>query len=191
MPKVISDRERELTKQAMQRVCVDLIKHKGLRRITVADITKAAGLAKGSFYFYYSTKEELLYEVMREAEAEGFANFMKIDFNSGDFRQNVRQALYDIYLAPKSLALYITETDYEYLLRKFPAQLGQKTEDYLSQARELFGLSETDGGTFAYLTDALHYTASREEDYGRVSRNQSLETLVDTIADFIATKKTE
>jgi TetR/AcrR family acrAB operon transcriptional repressor len=61
MPKVISDEERELTRQALRRASIALIKSKGLRSVTVDQIAKTAGIAKGSFYFYYKTKEELLY----------------------------------------------------------------------------------------------------------------------------------
>jgi AcrR family transcriptional regulator len=39
---------------------ISVFADKGLRDATVADITKAAGVAKGTFYLYFSSKEHLL-----------------------------------------------------------------------------------------------------------------------------------
>jgi AcrR family transcriptional regulator len=39
---------------------ISVLAEKGLHEATVADITKAAGVAKGTFYLYFSSKEHLL-----------------------------------------------------------------------------------------------------------------------------------
>lgn len=195
MPKVISEEERERTKQSLRQVSIKLIKSKGLRRITVEDIAKAVGIAKGSFYFYYQTKEELLYEVIKAAEKKMFETVMAFRFDEGDFKQNVKQVLYDIYLAPDSIALYIQPEDIECFLRKFPAELRErentKSQNNISQIGAFFGLSEADSGTLAYLMDGLQHIASCEPEYGQTSRQQSLEFFVSTIADFLNEKSTK
>ncbi len=47
---------------------VRLFAERGIRSTTVADITKAAGIAKGSFYSFYSSKEALLMSLLDEIE---------------------------------------------------------------------------------------------------------------------------
>jgi AcrR family transcriptional regulator len=42
------------------RAAVDVFAQKGMEDATVADITRAAGVAKGTFYLYFSSKEHLL-----------------------------------------------------------------------------------------------------------------------------------
>jgi AcrR family transcriptional regulator len=42
------------------RAAISVFADKGLQDATVADITKAAGVAKGTFYLYFSSKEHLL-----------------------------------------------------------------------------------------------------------------------------------
>lgn len=53
--KPAADRERELL-EAAQRV----FERKGLAATTVGDITEAAGVAKGTFYLYFESKDHLL-----------------------------------------------------------------------------------------------------------------------------------
>lgn len=47
----------------------ELINSRGFDRVSVEDITKEAGVAKGTFYHYFTTKEELV-KVLSEARFE-------------------------------------------------------------------------------------------------------------------------
>jgi AcrR family transcriptional regulator len=192
MPKVISAEERELIKQALQRAASSLIRTKGLRNITVDDMVKAAGIAKGSFYSYYKSKEELLYEVFSNGAQKMFDLVLGFRPENADFKSAVEQALHEIYLTPDSIALYIRPEDFEYMKRKFPDKIqnmdNTRTQKNLSQISGFFGLTEIDGGTLAYLMDGLQHIASCASDYGRASRQQSLDIFVRAIADFIDEK---
>lgn len=190
MPKVISEEEKHLTKKALQQAGIALIKSKGLRNVTVDDIAKSVGIAKGSFYFYYKTKETLLYETLKISEKKIFDTMMNFSFDANDFKGSVRKALYNVYLAPDSLALYVKAEDIEHFMRKVPAEIREqeheKSQNYLAQAGELFKIKEEDLGILAYLMNALQYLASTEHDYGQKNKQRSLEILVCAIADFLS-----
>ncbi|MCL2197983.1 MAG: TetR/AcrR family transcriptional regulator [Defluviitaleaceae bacterium] len=194
MPKAISNDERETTKNAFRQASITLIKNKGLRRLTVDDLTKSVGIAKGSFYFYFQSKEELLYETISQSERKTFETMMNLSYSAENFRENVERMLFDVYLAPDSIALYLKSEDMHYLMRKLPAKTREqeklKSHNNLAQVGELFGLSEEDGGTLAYLTDSLRELATSEQDYGNKSRQQGLKILVRGIADFLNEKST-
>jgi AcrR family transcriptional regulator len=42
----------------------------GLKKTSIADLTKAVGIAQGSFYAYFSSKEELFFELVEVEEAK-------------------------------------------------------------------------------------------------------------------------
>jgi len=195
MPKALSQEERELSKQSLKRVGLTLIKSKGLRHVTVDDITKAAGIAKGSFYLHYQSKEELLYEVFHNSEKKVFEAIFNFNNNSEDFRGKIEKALYDIYLAPDSIALYIQPEDIEYIRRKFPSEIQkidkERRQSNFARTMVLFGLSETDMGTLAYLMDGLQYIATRPFEYRETSHQQSLSICVRAIAEFVNEKATK
>ncbi len=43
---------------------------KGYNETTIIDILKAVGIAKGTFYYYFKSKEELLFELARQVVEE-------------------------------------------------------------------------------------------------------------------------
>jgi TetR/AcrR family transcriptional regulator, ethionamide resistance regulator len=51
----------------------DLLSEKRYSEVSVADILAASGTAKGSFYFYFASKEDLLEALVHEAVARGLA----------------------------------------------------------------------------------------------------------------------
>ena len=53
------------TKRKLIATALDLIKEKGFNAINVEDITKAAGVAKGTFYTYFKKKEDIVLEISR------------------------------------------------------------------------------------------------------------------------------
>ena len=50
------------TKNKIFETAVTLIKSKGYKNVTVSEICQAAGLAKGSFYVHYDSKEDIVRE---------------------------------------------------------------------------------------------------------------------------------
>jgi TetR/AcrR family transcriptional regulator, repressor of fatR-cypB operon len=60
-----------------------LVEQKGLAGITMCDISKAAGIATGTLYIYFKSKEELLNELFIECRKESACYYFK-DFNEQD-----------------------------------------------------------------------------------------------------------
>lgn len=53
------------TKRKLISAGLELIKEKGFNAINVEDITKKAGVAKGTFYVYFKRKEDIVMEISR------------------------------------------------------------------------------------------------------------------------------
>lgn len=61
-------RKAEQTRKKLLSAALALFKKNGYDNVTVEDITKKAGVAKGSFYVYFSAKEAVLSEYFRQVE---------------------------------------------------------------------------------------------------------------------------
>lgn len=55
-------RQAEQTKRKIFETAVSLIKEKGYGSITISEICTVAGVAKGSFYVHYKSKEDIVRE---------------------------------------------------------------------------------------------------------------------------------
>jgi AcrR family transcriptional regulator len=56
---------RDERRQQLIDAAKDVFAQKGYHATTVDDVTRAAGVAKGTFYLYFSEKREVYYEVVR------------------------------------------------------------------------------------------------------------------------------
>lgn len=57
----------------------ELFAKNGYEETKVEDITKDLGISKGSFYTYFATKDELLYEVLEKIKKEAIGNLENIN----------------------------------------------------------------------------------------------------------------
>ncbi|MDR0463663.1 MAG: TetR/AcrR family transcriptional regulator [Treponema sp.] len=75
---------RALTEQEKCRLCQrlldkgrDIVFGIGIKKISVDDITKAASMAKGSFYHHFESKEKYLYELIMDIHKQIFEQAQK------------------------------------------------------------------------------------------------------------------
>lgn len=64
IPKRLSEEKRKLTQKAIQKAAKKVFFEKGYGNATVAEIARLAGIAKGSIYLYYKTKDDLYLSLM-------------------------------------------------------------------------------------------------------------------------------
>ncbi|QUH18570.1 TetR/AcrR family transcriptional regulator [Alkaliphilus sp. B6464] len=192
MPKIVSENEKQRIKGLMFEKGVDLIRQKGIKKVTVEDITKAAGIGKGSFYLYYDSKEELLYDIVKRCETNMFNRIEALKGENIDKREKAIKAAKEIYLAPDSIILYVSPTDLENLLHRLPSEIyekeNEKAKDYFKRTSEIFEIDETvcDVNVLSQLMDALSFVASNSNSFYSEGRQKALDILVTAIAEYIA-----
>lgn len=57
-----------LTKEKIYAQTLNLINEKGYDNVLIEDITQAAGIAKGTFYYYFKSREQLLYYTFKHVD---------------------------------------------------------------------------------------------------------------------------
>ena len=63
MKSLLREEKKRITRERILRTALELFAEKGYHETTVAEITKLAGVAKGTFFNYFQTKEEVLLSV--------------------------------------------------------------------------------------------------------------------------------
>ena len=66
MPKAFSQREKEIIRGRIRKSATELMMKSGIRHTTVDAHAKGAMIPKGTFYLFYESKEELLFEVLEK-----------------------------------------------------------------------------------------------------------------------------
>ncbi len=131
MPKHFSENEKQIIYQRIIEESQSHWAQYGIKRTSVADLCKAVGIAKGSFYNFFDSKEDLLVAVFKQTEHNIRAQLMTVATeHQGDRRENFRQAMSAAFLEslnyPWLLKLQNSAEEYHYFLRKLTkSQLSQ------------------------------------------------------------------
>ncbi|HLO13158.1 MAG TPA: TetR/AcrR family transcriptional regulator, partial [Pseudoneobacillus sp.] len=68
MPK-FSENELRIVQQSIYEKGKQLFIELGLKKTSIDDIVQACDIGKGSFYKFYTSKEELFFEIMKKEES--------------------------------------------------------------------------------------------------------------------------
>jgi len=125
MTKSFNKNKRELIRQKLLEKGRQFFETYGLKKTTVDDITRAVGIAKGSFYNFFRSKEELFFEIFEEEERfreKLLAELMAADLDAEEaLRRLLRQSLESVTNSKIFTQMYAPGV-YEQLLRKLPAE---------------------------------------------------------------------
>ncbi|MGG5332698.1 TetR/AcrR family transcriptional regulator [Enterococcus sp. AZ163] len=144
MPRELTPEEKELQKHQLLLEGKELIFRYGIKKISVDDIAKAAGIAKGSFYHSFRSKDDFLYELLYQIHEEAF-NQVKIgvthlkDAPSSEKRLQIKQLILKIFHDPQ-IAFFIEAHDdiQSFLERHDRTTLKKMEEMEQKNYRELF-----------------------------------------------------
>lgn len=70
MPKTFSESERAYIKERLFAEAQKCLATYGIRKTTIDELVKRVGIPKGTFYLFYGSKEQLLFEVITEFDRE-------------------------------------------------------------------------------------------------------------------------
>ncbi len=118
----------------------------GIRKTTVEDLAKKAGISKGAFYQFYPSKEDLYFAVLRHYETEQHkAMFILLSQNQQNDREllkSVIKAIMDQVDSDPFIRRLLGKEEFDYLWQKFtPEQLENAMEadiDFASQLVEIW-----------------------------------------------------
>ena len=91
-------KQPEIRKNEILDTAEKLFAEKGFDKATVNDILEAAGIAKGTFYHYFKSKEEALNAIVRRRIDEGLEKAKAI---AADTRLSVEEKLLSVIMAQK------------------------------------------------------------------------------------------
>ncbi|MEW6186550.1 MAG: TetR/AcrR family transcriptional regulator [Thermodesulfobacteriota bacterium] len=145
-PKRLAEEKKDLTRKAIQKAAKKVFFEKGYLNTTIAEIAKLAGVAKGSIYLYFQTKDDLYLSLMLPILKEIQASMTTIyqSLSQGEIRS--AQDFINRYLK-HYLRIYHFDPDGIRIIQAFQlgdliSAMSEKNREELNQmAKENFQLS--------------------------------------------------
>jgi AcrR family transcriptional regulator len=193
MPRAFSEREREAIREALVERGRRLFAGQGLRKTSVDELAAAAGISKGAFYLFFSSKEELFFTLLEQYEARYQATLLE-QIARPELPPRARMAalLEQALTTWRAEALFtsFSREEYEQLLRRLPPE---RVATHLA-ADESFAVTfvaawAAQGAPLAApprlvagLIRALFFVSMHADDFGADAYPEVIADLVATLA---------
>ena len=94
MPKIFSDTDRTNIRESLLVIGRKALEKNSYKNISVADIATDAGIAKGTFYNFFPSKEVFFYEIMLQIRDENRMAFAEL------IESPTRENAYNLFYEP-------------------------------------------------------------------------------------------
>jgi AcrR family transcriptional regulator len=194
MPKGFSDRERDIIRDKLLARGRERLKTHGIRKTSVEDLTRAAGISKGAFYQFFPSKEALFFQVLEQAEAQMRERVFGFIQEAGQgARQNFLRVMRNTLAAWEAEALLrnFSQDDFEYLRRKLPEAEVQahlsRDNAFVAQVVERWRRDgvrfRRDPHVIAGLMKALFFVSLHRDDLGPKAYPATMDLLLELAAN--------
>ncbi len=136
MPRIFSDEDRAAIRRKLLDLGLRELERGGFRKCAVEELAASAGIAKGTFYRFFPSKEAFFYEVML-AIRDGNRDMMRRALlDPAVDRRAVADFLFERYTTVKTVFDYFTMDEMNIVFRKLPgkrAESESQSESFLAE----------------------------------------------------------
>jgi AcrR family transcriptional regulator len=196
MPRGFSEKEKQAIRDKLMEKGREFFMTYGVRKTSVEDLTRAAGISKGAFYAFFDSKEELFLEAIEQFEAEYRAGLYDFPIDRRrsprqNFRRMMNKALTEWDANP--LFSKLDRDEFVHLMRKLPeakVQAHAHSDDvFVAQFMDKWKRQgvriEGDPVMVSGLMKALFFVSLHKDDFGPGAYPQTMEVLIDLVAAYL------
>ncbi|MFC3477263.1 TetR/AcrR family transcriptional regulator [Halobacterium litoreum] len=189
-----SDGERERIRAALLDAGSELFARYGLDKTTVGELADAAGIATGSFYTFFDSKERLYYEVLMERAEDAFARMTAAveaaDGPESGTRAFLREAIAIVEEDPLIRNL-VYGNERERLLRAISDEEIEATKErkvallapYVERWQDEGVVRSGDPETLALAVQSAGFVVAHRDEFGS---EEEYEAVRDALVDLVA-----
>lgn len=172
--KAFTEQEADIILQNLKAAARRYAASRGVRKTTVDELAREAGISKGAFYKFYPSKEMLFFEILEDMHTEIYAAAAEV-LKQNRANSSADRAAEAVLTACKIMAesgmMDFMEQDAAFLLRKIPAEVQEKhyhsDEVHIKELLSNAGLEPNGGMELAAATvRGLFLTVSHRENIG-------------------------
>lgn len=195
MPRGFTEKEKERIRESLISEGKKLFSRFGLKKTSIKELTEKAGIAQGSFYKFFSSKEALYFEILEQVEAEMkqqllTENLLTGEITRDDFRCFLKKAFTMIDQNPLLKNMY-QQDEYRQLVKKLPEEkikihIEHDMSDLkplLDHWREAGCLKQRDPEAISGLMRGLFLLTLHRQEIGAEHYEKTINLLIDLMAE--------
>ena len=194
MPTAFTDEELEHIRSALIQAGIRLSKELGLRKMSVEKLPAAVGIAKGSFYMFFGSKEDFILEVAEYTGAQ--TQKMLLSRLNGRRKMSAHEFMefFSEYLhSDFDLMNGLTVEDFFWLKKHIKKQVLFDPDEQIKTAELWLSLINdvrpgADAGTFVNLIKSIYAIREHGDTMVKASMESSVQVLLRTIEVYVSGK---
>lgn len=191
MPTAFTDEELEHIHSALIQAGIRLSKELGLQKMSVEKLTAAVGIAKGSFYMFFGSKEDFILEVAEYTGAQ--TQKMLLSRLNGRRKMSAHEFMefFSEYLhSDFDLMNGLTVEDFFWLKKHIKKQVLFDPDEQIKTAELWLSLINdvrpgVDAGTFVNLIKSIYAIREHSDTMVKASMESSVQVLLRTIEVYV------
>ncbi len=196
--RAINEEERGFIQQKLLFKGRDIFAQFGIKKTTIRQLSRAAGISSGSFYMYFESKEELFFQILTLEINNTINGNMEImsshSYEPGIMiKMIIKKAVSNFEQNPILKILLIRE-EFELLHQKFSSRSKEMRDiliNLVSKWNEMGILISEDSDVLAGAIRALLFMTFHKEEIGINNFERSMELLIDFTAKGIVKESKE
>lgn len=192
MPKIFSQEEREIIRMKLIKAGIHELESKSYRSIAVDTLAAKVGIAKGTFYNFFSSKEAYFYEIMQFIKEENRNDLKKLLLCEKTQKEEVVSCLYHRYTKIKTVYDYFTSEEMKLIMRKLPnGDEANDSVDFAEWICENLSVSakEQKAKVLVNMCNIMAMAASNREMLEPSAYEETILIFCNAIADYIFKKE--
>lgn len=138
MPKIFNENDKNLIRENLIKFGLEALESNGYKAASIEKVANQAGIAKGTFYNFFQSKEQFFYEVMlsiRDKNRNDFYEFLST--NSKIDKECMKKFLFERYAKKKNIYHYFTSDEFNIIFRKTTDRLSLTNIDSINFSDKL------------------------------------------------------
>jgi AcrR family transcriptional regulator len=197
MPKGFTESEKQLIRTKLIETGKEFFERFGVRKTNVADLAREAGIAKGSFYLFFNSKEDLFLTINEEFDKhlqEEVARKLKKSKNPKKTLREFLLYVLELFEIDPMLRLAVNREEYESLSHKIPADEFRRHQEstmefftHLIERWQREGIvRECEPRVVVGVVKSLYFVVLNRDIIGESIFRQVAGLLIDSIVDNLA-----
>jgi AcrR family transcriptional regulator len=194
MPKTFTGKEKEIIRKTLISKGRELFSKYGLKKTSITELTNSAGIAQGTFYNFFASKEELYFEILEQEEANSAKYIENIVTTSSSARESIKKIItctFDLFERNQFIRRIFESKDYDLMLRKLPTEKleNHQKKDTLRVLNTIISLKQKDElidtrpEVIAGLLRGITILSFHQEEIGREIYPEVVDLLAAIVAD--------
>lgn len=190
MPQIFDEAGREKVRINLLESGYELIKNHGLKKTSISDIATSAGIATGTFYNFFKTKEEFVYQIVIYKRNQsknmlfGLAKKGKID------KKHFKKYLTMLYTSDNNIFEYLSDSEIAQLKARWPEEYWKNANNEKSTVENMLDILESprpniDWKIVGNLFKSMALIGHGREQLYADKYEKTLEIFIDSIVDYI------